>query len=268
MDKDGNPKQQGCIACYKAITEGCSKEWDDGIRIYHDKSHPENSQVRRDADESTLCQERREAGKEVNFKPPSQVCTTTSTGRTHYYECAFIGEAELVKFTGLGHKALKLEMVRRQNEDGSGTSEGIYISFADLGPLPLNEVLALRRTRVWIDETQNHTQEILAPANQMCKNQGKNVFGLAREAEVRSRPSHLTSSGRDYLPTLTSLIDKANKIIEQRREKEALGSWHRYRTEKLPDLSLESQRYHVISCKFDDQLCEEQTRASRPVTSD
>jgi hypothetical protein len=58
----------------------------------------------------------------------------------------------------------------------------------------------------------------------MCKNQGKNVFGLAREAEVRSRPSHLTSSGRDYLPTLTSLIDKANKIIEQRREKEALGS--------------------------------------------
>lgn len=221
MDKDGRPKQQACITCFKAITEGCSKEWDEGIQIYHDKGHPEHGSLQRDANEAVAVIERREGGKPVNFKPPSTVATCTTTGRTHYYECAFIGEAELVKFTGLGHKALKLEMVTRQNEDGSGTSEGIYISFADLGDLPLNEVLALRRTRVWIDETQNHTQEILSPANQLCKNQGKNVFNFARQAEVSKRPSHLTCSGRDNLPTLKALVEKADKIIEQRREKEA-----------------------------------------------
>lgn len=148
-DARGRLSGTGCVICITAVTKGACKGWDEGMAIYSDSTHPEHSTVKSivDACCSTLAE--MERGNQVNFSPSSHVESNRNHGVTNYMDVVFLSDSEVIKYSGLGLKALGLTPVSRQNEDGVGSSPGVYISFRGLDALPYAELMSLRKTRIW-----------------------------------------------------------------------------------------------------------------------
>lgn len=148
MDGKNRPVGSGCEVCVLAVTRGACYSWEEGMKVYHDTTNPENSKIVAivDACCSTLLEQ--EKGHDVQFTPPSTVDSQKKQGIMNYVEVAFLSEADLVRFTSLGIKALGLTPVTRENEDGSGTTQGVYCSFKDMD-IEIPEMLSLRRSRFW-----------------------------------------------------------------------------------------------------------------------
>lgn len=72
-------------------------------------------------------------------------------GITHYMDVAFVSDADCIRFFGVGIKALGLleKAVDRSNEDGQGTTQGLYMRIKDLDELSDREIMALPKTRIW-----------------------------------------------------------------------------------------------------------------------
>lgn len=219
----GKPIGDGCLKCYLAITQGCAMKWATGVKIYNDTSDPEHKEVKKAADEATDNLQKIENGEEVTFRPPSAVTTHSTSGRINYFDVGFLTENEIQKLTdNVTCKALAINLVTRTKEDGSGVETGAYVSLKDLPPqMSLGEILGMKKTRVWCQESQDLREDILSTENQLCQDQGVRTMKFAREAEVANRPLALQSHGSGVV-NLQTIIAKSKDIIAERLAKEAI----------------------------------------------
>ena len=148
QDPKGRPVGTGCQICVGAVVKGACMGWEDGMNAYHDSAHPEHAKTVAIVDACCNTLLEHEKGKDVHFTPPSSVDSQKRQGVMNFMDVAFMSDADLIRYTGLGWKALGLTPVSRENEDGCGTTQGIYISLKDLD-LDLPEVMSLRKTRFW-----------------------------------------------------------------------------------------------------------------------
>ena len=203
------------------MTAGCCLPLDEGVRIYNDPSDPQHPKVKSTVDACTAALEARdEDGAIPAIHPPSEVLSSQQQGMMHYREVAFLAESDITHYLGLSSKALGLNMVNRPNEYGTGFESGCYISMRGLD-LPLGDLLSLRKTRVWTQNNCVQNEMLLQPSNQLCTQQGLNTYEYVCSAEVRDRPSGLSSHGPG-LPTMQCLRTKADKINAERAQ-EASG---------------------------------------------
>lgn len=122
--------------------------WEDGMEAYGNSSHPQHSHIVEIVDACCNTLIEMEKGNEVEFNPSSTVDSQKRQGTMNFVDVAFLSDADLIRFTGLGLKALGLSAITRENEDGVGFTNGVYVSFKDL-ELDYPEMMALRRTRFW-----------------------------------------------------------------------------------------------------------------------
>ena len=137
--------------------------FDQGMAVYHDSSHPEHTKIVSIVDACCNTLLSREQGDDVAFAPSSTVDSQRKQGIMNFVDVAFLSDGDLVKYTGLGFKSLGLTPITRENEDGCGTTQGVYVSMKDLG-LDYADLMGLRKTRFWSEaDLRQKFQTFLCP---------------------------------------------------------------------------------------------------------
>ncbi|CAJ1398141.1 unnamed protein product [Effrenium voratum] len=225
QDAKGSPLGTGCVRCVTAVTIGACKGWEEGCQILNDARHPEHQRTKKLVDECTKSLAKIEEGCPPTWKPPSCVESAESTGVMHYMDVGFVSDADIERLLGLTARQLGLSKpVSRPNEDGSGRSNGFFISLQDIGDLPVNELLGMRKTRVWTTQHLMHSEKLLCPDDQLAQEQGSVVFNFAVQADVQQRDTGLKSGGFHHLFTFADLQAKAAKELARLEVKQGQGN--------------------------------------------
>jgi hypothetical protein len=157
-----------------------------------------------------------ESDEPAEFTPASSVGTHNFCGQEGYYEVGFPSEGEVIKYTGLAPKALGLKVTTRPLEDGPGVVSGSYISLRDLD-IPLGDILAMRKVKVYRGFETEHNEQILSRARQIRQQQGSDMYTYVTEQTTAAQGDATKTSSRAHLPTLENLRKKAADIISQRQ---------------------------------------------------
>ena len=146
------------------------------------------------------------------FNPPSSVSHSTSQALTVYYECAFLSESEIVKYTGVSSRVLHLGQPRKLLlEDGVTTLQGYYLSLKGFTEL---DALAVRKVRFESRVAVEHHEGLLLPGRQIRREQGTDTFKFASAKQLEKMEKCIHPSERVKLHDLATLKAKALKATQ------------------------------------------------------
>ena len=207
VDAAGASIGDGCLLCLSTASEGWpSDSWPElAKRFETDKTFKVAFKAAKAF--------RKNLGFDQVWKPPSSVTSTICRVRSVYSEIGFITESELTKLCGVGSKALKLKPGHIQLEDRNETLQGFYVSLFDI---PSNFANGIRKIKLeWRTSTQHDTHRLSAD-RQIKQDQGVLTFDYCVQQALDKVDSNLRTVNRAKLPTVPSLIEKANAILQAR----------------------------------------------------
>lgn len=139
-------------------------------------------------------------------------------GQMLYHDVAVLSEEDFERIVGLpikSFKDLKKKMV--EIESAEGTKKTVLI--ASLRGLPLDEILAIKKMRLWHNVGVGKIEHLLQPEFQFHKLQGKNWLSSILETHLQSRPSSMKASGESHLLELPEYISTAKEVMQQRQDR-------------------------------------------------
>ena len=144
---------------------------------------------------------------------PSAVHNTTSFLEEFSSQCAFITEAECLKFTGATPTSLGYELEYRFGVDGQTVLKGMHVQLADLpATMSVGDILSLHKVKLSHVRNLSQDEFLLSPENQVHPAQAKAVRGNACSALVKQRVWN--NKGVLGLPTLRKMKEKADGLDE------------------------------------------------------
>jgi len=182
---------------------------DEVARQYHEKTE-EGKAFRAELDASTGHMVRLMAQPSFpHLLPTSDVGFHVSNYTESFYEAAFATEADLVKFLGLGAKALRLKPSQIRLEDGTGRISGHYLSLVGMDQ---NMKDSLRRVRIGTKIAVVQNDQVMSGHTQIRQGQSADVMAMCMEKNLNARNNAEKCAGRAHLVTLDTLMKKVAEL--------------------------------------------------------
>ncbi|CAE7514829.1 unnamed protein product [Symbiodinium sp. CCMP2592] len=207
--QNGLPSEEACARCRKICRVILCLEWQIAMARLQDPKDP-LSQLWGDIDANL---DAFEAGEDFpNPVPvPSAVRNSTSYVEEFSQECAFITEAECVKFVGATPTSLGYQLEHRFGVDGQTVLKGLHVQLRDLpATMSVGDILSLHKVKLSHVRNLSQDEFLLRPENQVHQTQAKAVRTSACSALVSQRAWH--HKGVLALPTLRALKEKADGL--------------------------------------------------------
>ena len=186
-DDKGNPTGNACQEDWVVVLSAWpGLSWEEASKKYHVK-----------ADKSWRFHAARRMYEALEKSPnpfnrPSSVSHTTSQALTVYYECAFLSESEIVKYTANSSRVLHLGQPRRLLlEDGVTTLQGYCLSLKGFTEL---DALAVRKVRFESRVAVEHNEGLLLPGRQIRREQGTDTFKFAPAKQLDREDGEMHAS--------------------------------------------------------------------------
>lgn len=125
---------------------------------------------------------------QYSMKPCSEVQTSLVYGVEIYQEYGLVNEAEFFRLTGItpkeaGKTPSPFHMLMPQKGENN---QQLYL--VALQGLPLDEMLAIKKLKIFFTDSCEHSKQYLSARDQLVKDQGQFVFEFAKGEHGARRP--------------------------------------------------------------------------------
>ena len=147
---------------------------------------------------------------EMDFEaiPDSEVANDTAIGHMVFQDLGLLLDSDVLRLFGKTAKQLKLKPLSFKLEGPSNPSSNLFA--VSMTGFPLEEILTMRKARVYHDVRVTWEEGFLRPGKQLVQAQGANTFSYIADNHMAARPPALKLSGRP--PSWLELRKKIDEI--------------------------------------------------------